>query len=128
MNTPRVVFVAMFAAVAGPALAQQLAEPIPRRAAPIERPMPSRSAQQQNAAPCPEFGPGFIRLPGSSTCLRASGQVRGETIVRDRRSQLDDTVQTRVRGTVQLETRTPTDIGPVRLIYRQRFDRPMNGS
>lgn len=26
---------------------------------------------------CPEFGPGFVRLPGSDTCIRIGGFVEG---------------------------------------------------
>jgi hypothetical protein len=127
MNASRPLLIAALALLAGPAAAQRLMEPIPGRTAPHERKMPPRAAQQ-NVMPCPEMGPGFVRVGGSSTCMRVSGQVRADTITRDRRSQLGEPFESRARGTVQVETRTPTDLGPVRLIYRQRFERPMSGS
>lgn len=31
-----------------------------------------------HAAPCPQFGPGFVVVAGTSTCVRISGQMRIE--------------------------------------------------
>ncbi|HEY0233501.1 MAG TPA: hypothetical protein VGC86_00385 [Afipia sp.] len=34
----------------------------------------ARPSQKSKA--CPEYGPGFVRIEGSSTCVRASGSVQ----------------------------------------------------
>ncbi|WP_131113276.1 porin [Lichenihabitans psoromatis] len=64
---------------------------------------------------CAGFG---IAIPGSSTCLRFSGDVRAETIVRPRTapSKLTgrDLTHSRVEGRINLDARAPTEFGPIR--------------
>jgi hypothetical protein len=39
---------------------------------------PSMTAQPENkqAKPCPAFGPGFVQIPGSDTCVKVGGAVQ----------------------------------------------------
>lgn len=37
-----------------------------------------KSAPAEAAKPCPEMGEGFVRLPGSDTCVKLGGSVRFE--------------------------------------------------
>jgi hypothetical protein len=102
-----------------PAAAQQLAEPIPQRRDAIARPM--KPQPQRNAViPCPEYGPGFARQPGGSTCVRVSGQVRGEVSLRDRRSRLNDSSGFNSQAHLMLDSRTPTEFGTVRAVMSVR--------
>ncbi len=102
--------------VSVPAVAQ-IAQPIPQQrgilAQPM-RPLPPRAAMLA----CPEYGPGFFRQPGSSTCLRISGQVRGEAGVRQRGSAMQDSTGFSSRARVMLDARTQTELGPLRLVFR----------
>lgn len=36
---------------------------------------PRKDAGSGQTKSCPEFGPGFVRIPGSSTCVRVGGSV-----------------------------------------------------
>ncbi len=84
-------------------------------------PLPSRSKPVpagEKMLACPEYGPGFFRQQGSSTCLRISGQVRGEAGVRQRGSALQDSTGFNSRVRVMLDARTPTELGTLRLVFR----------
>ena len=37
-----------------------------------------KSAPAKRAEPCPTYGEGFVKLPGSDTCVRLGGYVRIE--------------------------------------------------
>jgi hypothetical protein len=37
----------------------------------------SKSAGTKQAKACPEFGAGFVRIPGSDTCIKIGGFVEG---------------------------------------------------
>jgi len=39
-----------------------------------DQPLKQPSARRQPAG-CPEFGPGFVRMPGSDSCIRFGGGV-----------------------------------------------------
>ena len=83
-----------------------VAAPAPRRA----------TASDAKARPCPEQGPGFVRLPGSATCLRLSGRAGGGVAVVSGR---DGTATRPVAdGRFAVDTRTDTDLGPVRTYVR----------
>jgi hypothetical protein len=101
---------------AAPAVAQQLAEPIPHRRNPVERPAPQKPLAHRDAmVPCPEFGPGFMRAPGSSTCVQVSSRVRGEMQFRQRGSQAGE-IGSGAQVRLGLDTRTPTALGTVRAV------------
>jgi hypothetical protein len=116
------------------ALALLLASPMLAQAQPSRKqPAPEGSAAVQA---CPELGPGFFRQPGSSTCVKISGFVRGEVRVRDRRSEVFTPVpssgaSTRIQPTgradLRLETVTPTANGPFRAVVEVRGLRPGEG-
>ena len=102
--------------MAVPAIAQ-IAEPIPQQRGVLAQPMkplPPRAAMLA----CPEYGPGFFRQPGSLTCLRISGQVRGEAGLRQRGSSFQDSTGFSSRARVLLDARTQTELGPLRLVFR----------
>ena len=78
------------------------------------------------------MGPGFFRQPGSSTCVRISGFVRGEVKLRDRRSEVITPgapagIQPAARADLRLETRTATANGPFRAVVVIRGARPGDG-
>ena len=43
---------------------------------------PRKGAGSDQAKSCPEFGPGFVRVPGSSSCVRVGGSISVDTGVR----------------------------------------------
>jgi Porin subfamily len=53
---------------------QTLTNPSPPPRAPATTARP----ETQSAKPCPVFGPGFVQLPGSDTCVKVGGGVRVE--------------------------------------------------
>ncbi len=61
---------------------------------------------------CPEQGAGFARVPGTATCLRVSGRVSAGID-----AATHGTVAT-VRGRFSVDTRSATDLGPVRSFLR----------
>lgn len=75
---PRFALCLLALLAAAPAAAQSIGEPIPGRG---DRPAKTRlpAAKQETAArACPEYGPGFVKVAGSTLCVRAGGQVRAE--------------------------------------------------
>jgi len=58
------------------ALAQTLAEP--NRPTSSSPPPAATSAAKPHAKPCPQFGAGFIQIPGSDTCIKIGGFVEFE--------------------------------------------------
>jgi hypothetical protein len=67
------------------------------------------------ALACP---PGFAALQNSDACVRLSGRVGADALVGSPRSRASDSVETQVRGRVQLEVRKPTEYGPLRAVIR----------
>ena len=101
-----------------PAAAQSIGEPIPGRKGIVGEP-PRRSAPPSSAArPCPEYGPGFVRLEGSALCVRAGGSVRMEYGVRSGRHGGPASAADAVVG---LETRGQTGLGEVRTVISGRL-------
>ncbi|KFC63913.1 hypothetical protein FG93_05423 [Bosea sp. LC85] len=109
---PRLI-VGLFAAFAAavPAAAQSIGEPIPGRGAPASK-LPAPKLDKA-ARPCPEYGPGYVRVDGSSFCVRAGGSVRAEFGKRS-----DNRYGSAVGATAQLEARGESTLGPVRAIVR----------
>ena len=95
-----------------PAAAQNIGEPIPGRG-----PAPSKAAPWRPdtaaAKPCPQYGPGFVRVEGSSLCVRAGGSVRVDV----GKSSYSGTGSS-VRGMAELETRAETGFGTLRTVVR----------
>ncbi|GJD93118.1 porin [Methylobacterium iners] len=93
-----------------PCLALALVAAFP--AAARERAEPATQA----ARPCPTQGPGFIRIPGSDTCIRLGGRIVSGIEARiDRRAAVARPV---TDGRFQIDARTQTDLGPVRTFVR----------
>lgn len=68
---------------------------------------------------CDAFGAGFFYIPGSETCLKASGYVRFQTnIGRDAKGTSDWNSFTRAQ--VNFDARTETDLGTVRSLISLR--------
>lgn len=69
---------------------------------------------------CPQYGTGFVQVPGSATCVRIGGRVVAETTVGSRRVSRDDIAGFKTSGRVSIDTRTQTELGPVRTFVRVR--------
>ena len=76
------------------------------------------------ARPCPRFGPGWIEVPGSRTCVKIGGRVVAEygTSAKPvgpglgRHGERLDGFSTRAK--VRAEVRTETDLGDVTFVYQ----------
>ncbi|MCJ2083266.1 porin [Methylobacterium sp. J-090] len=68
--------------------------------------------------PCPSQGAGFVRVPGTTTCLRLSGRVAAG-LAADRRTTAPLSM-----GRLSIDTRTATEYGPVRGFVRMGTGRP----
>jgi hypothetical protein len=96
------------------AQAQSIGEPLPGRGPVKERPKPAR-AEPNAARPCPEYGPGFVRIEGSSFCVRAGGSARVEF-----GKSSHNGYGSSAGALVQLEGRGESSLGPVRTVLRMR--------
>lgn len=77
---------------------------------------PLRPESQQAAKPCPRHGSGFIRIPGSDTCIRIGGRATTGLALRSREDGPDSRPIT--GGRLAVDTRVDTDYGPVRTYVR----------
>lgn len=93
------------------AAAQSIGEPLPGRKPAAAKPSPARS--EAGARPCPEYGPGFVRAPGSAVCVRIGGQVRVDYGKQSRAG-----FGSSAGAALQLEARSETSLGPVRAVVR----------
>ena len=67
---------------------------------------------------CPRHSPGFIEIPGTSTCIRIGGRVRSEYGASARRVSRHDIAGFGASGRVSVDSRTDTAYGPVRTFVR----------
>jgi hypothetical protein len=89
--------------------------------APAGKPVAAKPVPQgSQLQPCPEYGAGFMRQPGSATCFRFGGSVGAEQQFRDRRSGLGDASRPAVDARLNLESRTQTPYGPLRAVVGVR--------
>lgn len=72
------------------------------------------------ARSCPGYGPGFVEVPGTSTCIRIGGRVRSEFGVGTNRTASAGTTGFRNSGQISMDTRTSTAYGPLRTFVRLR--------
>jgi hypothetical protein len=79
---------------------------------------PQAPAPREALQPCPRQGPGFVRVPGSATCVRVSGRAVGGI---DVGAQHAAPVKA---GQLSIDTRTESDLGPVRAFVRVGHGRP----
>jgi hypothetical protein len=111
----RIALALLLTGLATAAVAQSIGEPLPRKASPYEssaKPAPKPGAA---ARPCPEYGAGFVRMEGSSVCVRLGGGVRAEFGKSSRNGY-----GSRADGMVYLESRGQTALGPVRSVISVR--------
>jgi hypothetical protein len=99
---------------AAAAPAQSIGEPLPGRGPAKQRVKPV-PADVGGTRPCPEYGPGFVRVEGSTSCVRVGGSVRVE-MGKSSRSGFG----TSTGALVQLEGRGESTLGPVRGVLRMR--------
>lgn len=92
-----------------------LASVISEPAAAVDRPVPVEPVRA-----CPREGPGFIMLPGTTTCVRIAGRVSAQATAASRRVSRDDIVGLGATGRVSLDARSDTPYGPVRGYVRMR--------
>lgn len=65
--------------------------------------------------PCPSKGPGFVRFPGSSSCIRVTGRVAAGL---DLRAGADAAAAPLVAGRLAIDNRADTELGEVRTYLR----------
>lgn len=75
------------------------------------------------ARSCSRHGPGFVEIPGTSTCIRIGGRVRSEYGTAVRQVLRDDMAAFRSSGAVSVDSRTDTAYGPLRSYVRLRAGR-----
>jgi hypothetical protein len=98
--------------------AQQLGERLPGQRA--EPGMPRSAARADAPRPCPQYGPGFVRLEGSAACVRLGGHVRFEYGLGAGRGAHGSTSGMRSGAGVELDARAPTPTGEMRVLVRGR--------
>lgn len=106
-----------------PAAAQVIGEPIPGQSTAKARAKPWNAGS--SSRPCPEYGPGFVRLQSGTACVRVGGSVAVEYGVGSR-----GRTGSAASGAVRLETRDETSFGPLRTVVqaRGRIDRGLESS
>lgn len=109
---------------ATPVAAQTIGEPLPGRTPAQVKPMAARPAPVQATRPCPEYGPGFVRVEGSSACVRVGGGVRVEFGKTSSRRGYGSAADAMVYG----EARSATSLGEMRAVVsgRGRIDNNLN--
>jgi len=112
---PRTALALLLTCLATATAAQSIGESLPGRAAPRESFSKPAPAAGKGTRPCPEYGAGFIRLEGSSLCVRAGGSVRAEF-----GKSSHNGYGSRADGKVYLESRGQTAVGPVRSVLSVR--------
>lgn len=104
-------------AVTAPAAAQSIGEPIPGRGgeSATKSRLPSAKADARMRA-CPEYGPGFVKVEGSTLCVRAGGQVRAEFGKRSYNSR-GSSFGSSARALGYVEARGNTGLGEMRAVF-----------
>lgn len=77
-----------------------------------------QAPRAETIQPCPKQGPGFVRVPGSATCIRVGGRATGGFDIDPRGSAPV------AAGQLSIDTRTESDLGPVRAFVRMGHGRP----
>ncbi|MGU3361933.1 hypothetical protein ACLBWX_16505 [Methylobacterium sp. M6A4_1b] len=81
-----------------------------------ERPRPQ--VQGETLLPCPKQGAGFVRVPGSPTCIRLSGRAVGGIDIGSHGAAPV------TAGQLSIDTRSESEFGPVRAFVRMGHGRP----
>ena len=74
--------------------------------------------QGETLLPCPKQGAGFVRVPGSPTCIRLSGRAVGGIDVGSHGAAPV------TAGQLSIDTRSESELGPVRAFVRMGHGRP----
>lgn len=131
MPNARLTLIAVVSIVAAtPSVAQQLGERVPavKSDTPANHLPAGRALKSQGkATACPEYGPGFVRLEGSNTCMRAGGKIIYEYGVTSGRSSALPSSGSRAAFSPEFETRTQTELGPFRMVVRGNVVRDTGG-
>ena len=69
---------------------------------------------------CPRYGPGFVEVPGSTTCIKLGGRVTSEYTTGTRHVSRDQIAGFGTSARVSMDTRTDTAYGPLRSYVRVR--------
>jgi hypothetical protein len=69
---------------------------------------------------CPRYGPGFVQVPGSTTCIKLGGRVTSEYTTGTRHVSRDQIAGFGTSARVSMDTRTDTAYGPLRSYVRVR--------
>ncbi|TDR89955.1 porin [Enterovirga rhinocerotis] len=78
-----------------------------------------RPVQHEAMSECPEYGRGFVKVPGTSTCIKISGRVRmDQTIASGRARRAYQSLGP--AGSVAADVRAQTGAGPIRGYVRMR--------
>ncbi|MGU3537258.1 porin [Methylobacterium sp. A54F] len=110
--------------IGGLAAALVLATPLAAQEQRVPRqPVAANRAEPTPLQPCPSYGAGFVRVPGSTTCLRLSGRVRAGADAGSAPARLAP-VEPPVSGRFSIDTRSDTDYGPVRTFVRAGNGQP----
>jgi hypothetical protein len=83
-----------------------------------ERPQPQPQMPGEKLLPCPKQGAGFVRVPGSPTCIRLSGRAAGGIDVGSHGAAPV------TAGQLSIDTRSESEFGPVRAFVRMGHGRP----
>ncbi|MCJ2123730.1 porin [Methylobacterium sp. J-077] len=76
-----------------------------------------RASITPSVIPCPSKGPGFVRLPGSASCIRVSGRVTAGADLRTGHG-IDASGVPAITGRLAIDNRADTDLGEVRTFVR----------
>ena len=74
--------------------------------------------QGEKRLPCPKQGAGFVRVPGSPTCIRLSGRAVGGIDVGSHGAAPV------TAGQLSIDTRSESEFGPVRAFVRMGHGHP----
>lgn len=91
---------------------------VPATAAEKSKPFAKAPDATQNMQACPEYGAGFFKMPGSNSCIRIGGRIRGETGIGSSKGRRSDRIDWRQEGSLSLDGRDNTSGGRVMVRVR----------
>ena len=83
---------------------------------------PIRAPAAEPLRPCPAYGTGFVRIPGSRSCIRLSGRVGAGLDLRA--GQGGAAAAPTSAGRFAIDTRSESEFGPLRTYVRIGNGRP----
>ena len=70
------------------------------------------------ARACPRFGPGFVEVPGTGSCVRIGGRVTTDYTIGSAEAPRAPGTGFGANARLGIDLRTETDYGPLRLMYQ----------